>query len=103
LATYFLLLLPKGGYTFWPKILPLVCKIEILKLLRIYVLGSSTGCPIKHGIHCMCIQNRKVQNSLRSKKTVFFSSTFLFAEILLAVYSSMMSATVKVTNIFPNG
>jgi hypothetical protein len=26
----FAILLPKGGYTFWPQILPLVCKIEII-------------------------------------------------------------------------
>jgi hypothetical protein len=30
LAKDFGIFLPKGGYTFWPKILTLVCKIEIL-------------------------------------------------------------------------
>jgi hypothetical protein len=37
---------------------------------NIYVLSSSTGC-----LYCMCIQNRKVQNSLRSIGNCFAISS----------------------------
>jgi hypothetical protein len=47
------------------EILPLVCKIEIFLLLRIYLLSSVLCRGVCVGVW-VCIQNRKVQNSLRS-------------------------------------